>query len=306
MSKVSGLQLVKPRFDWEAHDKLTEIEQFKADCKILFEGPLSDLKDKQWAGLIINWLGREATQILISVEADTGTPYEVFDVLEKVFRPESNQTIARFKLNNLKQNQHQSVDAYMSQLRLALPECKFKNDTDDLLKDQFIFGLFNKEIQDHLLGEISETDNRVKSLYEARKIESKLEQRKMLGIVRPDNLVDVNAVKKKVRFQKINDCDNCGHSHDKGNCPAYGKTCNRCGMKNHFAKKCKQSNNDVESRSHNRPRSKDDCDKCKSCGKSKKEFTLIEIDSNDCEGCSTSNSNQMEDLMEQVQSLFSH
>ena len=31
---------------WQAHI----IEQFKADCKILFEGPLSDLKDKQWAG----------------------------------------------------------------------------------------------------------------------------------------------------------------------------------------------------------------------------------------------------------------
>ena len=138
MSKVSGLQLVKPRFDWEAHDKLTEIEQFKADCKILFEGPLSDLKDKQRARLIINWLGREATQILTSVEADTGTTDEVFDALEKVFRPESNQTMACFKFRNMKQNVHQSVDAYMSQLRLALPECKFKNDSDDLLKDQFI------------------------------------------------------------------------------------------------------------------------------------------------------------------------
>ena len=54
MSKVSGLKLVKPRFDWEVCDKLTEIEQFKADCKILFEGPLSDLKDKERARLIIN------------------------------------------------------------------------------------------------------------------------------------------------------------------------------------------------------------------------------------------------------------
>ena len=170
MSKVSGLQLVKPRFDWEAHDKLTEIEQFKADCRILFEGPLSDLKDKQWAALIINWLGREATQILTSVEADTNTTNDVFGGLEKVFRPESNQTMARFKFRNLKQNQWKSVDAYMSQLRLALPECKFKNDADDLLKGQFIFGLCNKEIQDHLLGEISETDNSIKSLYEARKI----------------------------------------------------------------------------------------------------------------------------------------
>ena len=224
---------MKPRFDWEAHDKLTEIEQFKADCKILFEGPLSDLKDKQRAGLIINWLGREATQILTSVETDTSTADEVFDALEKVFRPESNQTMAHFKFRNMKQNAHQSVDAYMSQLRLALPECKFKNDSNDLLKDQFIFGIHNKEIQDHFLGEISETDNSVKSLYEARKIESKLEQRKMLGIVTPDCLVDVNAVKKKVRFQKINDCGYCGCSHDRGNCPAYGKICNRCGNKNH-------------------------------------------------------------------------
>ena len=103
MSKVSRLQLIKPKFDWEACDKLTEIEQFKADCRILFDGPLSDLKDKQNAGLIVNWLGREATQILTSVEANINSADEVFEALEKVFRPESNQTLARFKFRNMKQ-----------------------------------------------------------------------------------------------------------------------------------------------------------------------------------------------------------
>ena len=58
MSKIGGLQLVKPTFDWGSRDKLTEIEQFKVDCKILFDGPLCDLKEKQRAGLIVNWLGR--------------------------------------------------------------------------------------------------------------------------------------------------------------------------------------------------------------------------------------------------------
>ena len=96
MSKVLGLQLVKPRFDWEACDKLTEIEQFKADCRIILDGLLGDLKDKQCAGLIVNWLGREATQILTSVEADVNSADEVFKALERVFRPESNQTLARF------------------------------------------------------------------------------------------------------------------------------------------------------------------------------------------------------------------
>ena len=84
----------KPVFDWGVSDKLTELEQFKADCEILFNGPLCDLKEKQRAGLIVNWLGREATQILTSVESNVDTSTEVFEALEKVFRPESNQTLS--------------------------------------------------------------------------------------------------------------------------------------------------------------------------------------------------------------------
>ena len=135
------------------------------------------------------------------------------------------------------------------------------------------------------------------------KLNQNWNKEKMLGILTPDHLVDVNAVKKKVRLQKINDCDYCGCSHDKGNCPAYGKICNRDSNKNHFAKKCKQT--DKDSKSCNRPRSKGDHDqKCKSCGKSKKEFNSIEIYSDDCDSCNAVN--QMEDLTEQVQSLFYH
>ena len=159
MARLGGLQLVKPLFDWGASDKLTELEQFKADCDILFNGPLCDLNKKQRAGLLVNWLGREAIQLLAAVESDANTPVEVFDMLEKVFRPESNQTLSRFKFRNMKQKASQNCDSYMSELRLALPERKYRNDSDELLKDQFIFGIYNKEIQDHLLGEIKETDN---------------------------------------------------------------------------------------------------------------------------------------------------
>ena len=64
----------------------------------------------------------------------------------------------------MKQKASQTCDAYMLELRLALPDCKYQNDADELLKDQFIFGIYNKEIQDHLLGEIKETDNSVRLL----------------------------------------------------------------------------------------------------------------------------------------------
>ena len=59
MSKVGGLQFSRPVFDWDAKDKLMELSQFKADCHILFSGPLCDLKEKT-KGRSINQLVRQA------------------------------------------------------------------------------------------------------------------------------------------------------------------------------------------------------------------------------------------------------
>lgn len=33
-------------------------------------------------------------------------------------------------------------------------------------------------------------------------------------------------------------CRRCGNTHQIGHCPAFGKICNRCSKKNHFAKQC--------------------------------------------------------------------
>ena len=43
--------------------------------------------------------------------------------------------------------------------------------------------------------------------------------------------------------QSSKTCYNCGGSwpHSQGKCPAYKKTCNKCGGQNHFAKMCGQS-----------------------------------------------------------------
>ena len=42
----------KPKFDWEAKDHLSELEQFKQECAVFFNGPLSEIKDAQKAGLV--------------------------------------------------------------------------------------------------------------------------------------------------------------------------------------------------------------------------------------------------------------
>ena len=62
-----SMQFNKPKFDWKAKDRLSELEQFKQECSVLFDGPLSEMKDQQKAGLIINWIGRQCTMTLHSV-----------------------------------------------------------------------------------------------------------------------------------------------------------------------------------------------------------------------------------------------
>ena len=139
-----AMQFNKPRFDWEAKDWLSELEQFKQECSVLFQGPLSEMKDAQKAGLIINWIGRQCIMTLHSMGVRLDSPRTVFENLEKIFRPESNQTLSRFKFRGMKQKQGQSCDTYMSDLRLSIVECRYPNIVqDELLKDQFIFGFGN-------------------------------------------------------------------------------------------------------------------------------------------------------------------
>ena len=293
-----AMQFNKPKFDWEAKDHLSELEQFKQECSVLFQGPLSEMKDAQKAGLIVNWIGRQCIMTLYSMGVELDRSKTVFDNLEKIFRPESNQTLSRFKFRGLKQKQSQSCDSYMSELCLAIVECRYPDIVqDELLKDQYIFGLCIKEIQDHLLGEIVAEDTSEKCLLESRKVESKIEQRKLLGIkaaISYDS-VQTNGFRGRGKFRSkskghgrssssIHNCKYCGKTHNKGNCPAFGKKRGKCGKENHFKAVCKSGfGSDKRDSSKHRPRAK-----------GKKKFHEV----NEEEG------GVMDDLSDQVQALF--
>ena len=87
-----SVQFNKPRFDWEAKDRLLELEQFKQECSVLFDGPLLEMKDQQKAGLMVNWISRQCTMMLLSMGVTLDKPDSGFERLESIFRPESNQT----------------------------------------------------------------------------------------------------------------------------------------------------------------------------------------------------------------------
>ena len=126
----------------------------------------------------------------------------------------------------------------MSELHLSIVECGYQDDVQDqLLKDQYIFSLCVKEIQDYLLGEIVPEDTTEECLLESRKIESKIEQRKLLGIKTSMTYDDIYRGRDRSKKHRSRDCPNsviksckyCGKSHNRGNHLAFGKKCQKCG-----------------------------------------------------------------------------
>ena len=137
-------------------------------------------------------------------------------------------------------------------------------------------------------------DSSEKCLLESRKIESKIEQRKLLGIKAAISYDSIQTNRGRGKFRSkshsrgrsasgIRNCKYCGKSHNKGNCPAYGKKCQKCGKDNHFKVVCKSGGSDKRDHSRQRPKK----------GKSKKFHEINE-----------SGEGVMDDLTEQVQSLF--
>ena len=253
-----SMQFNKPKFYWQAKDHLSELEQFKQECSVLFDGSLLEMKDQQNAGLVVNWIGCQCTMTLHSMGITLDQPKTVFNSLESIFRPESNQTLSRFKFRALKQR-GQTCNSYMSELHLAIVECHYPDEVqDELLKDQYIFGLGVKEIQGHLLGGIVTEDTAEKCLLESCKIESKTEQRKVLGIKTSMTYNAIYRGRNKSRGKSHGrncssssgnkNCKYCGKI--KGNCPAYGKKYQKCGRDDHFKSVCRSSGNDYGNDKH--------------------------------------------------------
>ena len=98
------------------------------------------------------------------------------------------------------------------------------------------FLVYVKEIQDHLLGEIKPEDKSEKCLLESCKIESKIKQRKLLGLKTTmiyDAIHEGFCGRNKSHSKRRNhsssssgrNCKYCGKSHSQGNCTTFEKKC---------------------------------------------------------------------------------
>ena len=157
----------------------------------------------------------------------------------------------RYKFNRRKQEPGETYDQYRTALRKIAECCDFNTITpEEILRDHLLFGIRDNKVRERLLRETKLTLKKTDEI--CRASESMLAQMKVVD----DNAgALINVINQDEREQKFarergkfkgkhaqpKECGNCGRSHDvskRESCPAYGKTCRKCGKPNHFAAKC--------------------------------------------------------------------
>lgn len=190
--------------------------------------------------------------------------------LNQFFEPKQNISFERHIFRQLKQKENERIDMFMMRLREQAERCDFGQQLDENIRDQITSGCLSDILRRKILERGNEQLENIIKI--ARILEIVTKQQKSFGksdVNQPDthnrtNESDVCKIEAKSRFpmrQKAiatgfnGECGRCGlkgHKAVDEKCPAKGKTCNSCGRKDHFSRKCFLRGNPAQKNNFNK------------------------------------------------------
>ena len=171
----------------------------------------------------------------------------VLEKLEAFCVGETNEIYERYQFNKRDQESGESVDSYVATLRTLAKTCNYGSLLDSLIRDRIVVGIRDNGTHKRLLQEPKLTLTRCIDI--CRSSEATALQLQAMGNHEELKFVSDGKSKSKAsEDSKLSEkacspvilCKFCGKRHMKRReeCPAWGKNCNKCGEKNHFAAKC--------------------------------------------------------------------
>ena len=151
MAEMAGLSA--PTMNWASSDVPQAFKKFKTICQLMFDGTLAEKIDAVRVKYLLLWSGEEdidvsSTWDLSDTESNTLSVH--WNRFRKYVAPKINFRIARFKLRSMKQDNMESVDAYMKTVRILVRECKY-SDTNGHMLDTLIFGTDSEHVQSNVI-----------------------------------------------------------------------------------------------------------------------------------------------------------
>ena len=165
----------------------------------------------------------------------------IIEALENHFIGKTNETYEHFVFNKRDQKSNEPFEDYVATLRTLMKTCNFSDDMkDSLLRDRIVLGTRNQSTRERLLQEAELTLQACTDKCRA----AEMPTQQLRAMSENDLSAEAHAISARPRkgssSVKKASCKFCGQTHilEKEECPAWGKTCQNCKKKNHFAVKC--------------------------------------------------------------------
>ena len=214
--------------------------------------------EKQRVAIFLHLIGEDALEIYNTFSLSTAE--QKLDVLFQKFEdycnPRRNITFERHKFFTCVQEPTESIDQYVTELRTKASTCEFGELCESLIRDRIVCGISCNTLREKLL---QETDLSLQkaidmcraSEFSKRQTKSITEESKSVDYVNknatrdgkfPPKEKNEKDRQKMTKSGPPNSCKRCGTVHAPRKCPAFGKICQKCKNRNHFASQCLSKN----------------------------------------------------------------
>ena len=209
-------------------------------------------------------MGNEAEKIFKSFGLNDANSKNYDAVIQKYnehFIPKRNTIHERAKFYQRRQKSGESAEQYIRSLHELADNCQFEGNKEEQIRDAIVIGIKDRELSERMqLKEELTLQMAVTMARQSEMVKGQVQEQV------PSPYMDTNEVRgarpksvnrqnssrvsrrqkqqqQQNRQQKQGNpttrCTRCNRQHGQNNCPAMGKTCNKCGKINHFAVCCK-------------------------------------------------------------------
>ena len=195
--------------------------------------------------MLLNFIGDEALKVFNTFSYTTEGDEKKLEIVMNKFKeyctPRKNVVHERFLFWRLSQQPGESVDTFVTTLRLKAASCQFGDQTESMIRDRVVLGCADRLVQERMLRDSDLTLQKALDVCRASEA-TRVQLKTITGDGESMNSVSERTVSqpdKALQSGRGRTCGNCGRSHPPKSCPAFGKLCNNCHKPNHFAKQCR-------------------------------------------------------------------
>ncbi|XP_005100473.1 uncharacterized protein LOC101864152 [Aplysia californica] len=203
-------------------------------------------------------MGPEAEKILSTFglsQDDSNVFNTVLTMFDGYFSPKRNVIHERAQFHKRCKKETETIEEYVRSL-YELSEHTAFPDKDNMIRDRLVLGITDKKLSEKLQLEPYLTlEKAITMTRQTERVKAQIKEQRLPNVDAVQSFGSRTLKHGSVHGgprrgsalrgrggssdqQDVRNCQYCGGSHGRQQCPAYGKTCRECSKKNHFAKMC--------------------------------------------------------------------